>query len=519
MNASPWFRAVLVLSGWLALAGGAQAQVGWLQLSPDCQVDPDAVQPGGIETPQIVACGDAGSFVFGQPGVSYKGCVSVADGTEAPAPIPVEPAPSLPQGFPCAQGSCLHHTAGNPWVALVDWRTEHGWSVAATIQEASDQRVEVQLYDLASVGSIAQWVPSVSDAHVLVQLCALAEAVRLHPKDRPLAVNLSFGRRRTGDCSTSPSDDLSCAVESVLGHLADAGVVPIAAAGNHHELLFPASSPGVISAGSLDLSHLRYSREVRPSTQTAPDARALMSGYGLYLSYTSTSGDAALWPAPPGSSYAAAVLSGWLGGTLARGGDPLSPLLKGGRWEPLRTAKGLALAVDGEPLPGSELTGPRLLLERALAGRPPFSLSKGDVATLWLTGEAPPLPELPVLYASEGNDPQPGVNPCVPCQGGGGQGGAPEGPETVVVDLSSSAALPPGTDLVAVFLRVGDSVWAFDGSREPALLAEMAAGELQGLALAGVGNVFQPDEQPSLVLVVNVGGTAYWHEVPLNVPE
>ena len=42
------------------------------------------------------------------------------------------------------------------------------------------------------------WVPSVSDLHVLVQLCALEEDLQAHPLDPPLAVNMSFGRRTMG---------------------------------------------------------------------------------------------------------------------------------------------------------------------------------------------------------------------------------------------------------------------------------------------------------------------------------
>jgi hypothetical protein len=72
-------------------------------------------------------------------------------------------------------------------------------------------------------------------------------------------------------------------------------------------------------------------------------------------------------------------------------------------------------------------------------------------------------------------------------------------------------------ELVAVLLRVGKAVYAFDGSRDPDLLAQIAAGRLEGLVLTGVEGVFQPGEQPSLVLVVNVGGSAYWHEVPLHL--
>jgi hypothetical protein len=288
------------------------------------------------------------------------------------------------------------------------------------------------------------------------------------------------------------------------------GILAVAAAGNHHEMLFPALLPGVISAGALDLTWLGETGKPRASAQTPPGTRALVLGYGLYLS--GDSGDTSpVWPAPPGSSYAAALFTGWLGGTLTGQDAPVA--LKGDRWTPVPTAAGLALALDGVPVPGSELAAPARLFERALGDVPTFG-EKGSQAVLRLDGPAPPLPELSLLHADAGNGPQPGVNPCVPCRGIG------EGLESsapILVDLSYSSPLPTGADLIAVFLRVGGELYAFDRSRDPDLLAEMAAGQVEELVLDEAGGVLEPGEQPSLVLVVNVGGTAYWHEVPLNL--
>jgi hypothetical protein len=524
MNAPLWRRA----SCWLAIVlGGASAaaptpgSVAWIELTPGCPVAPGSVTGGAGEQPRVVACGGAGSFVFGKPGLRYSGdCPTVDGGTEIPPRIPVEPPPRSLESFPCSGGSCLGRSPGRPWVAILDWPTAHGWSVGATVREASDQRVDVELYDLTAAGSLGQWVPSVSDLHVLVQLCALEEAVRAHPGDRPLAVNMSFGRRVEGTGCAASGPSLGCSVSRVLSHLAvEEGIFAVAAAGNHHELLFPASSPGVISAGALDLTYLQQARTVRASTQTPLAAEALMLGYGIYLSAPSTAdGGDGYWPAPPGSSYASALLAGWLGGTLAGGGKPTaSPLREGARWAPVTTADGLALALDGVPLPGSELTGPRLLLDRAMGVVPVPLQAIGSVATLQLTGPAPPPPGRSLLYADDGTGPQPGIDPCLPCRGGG-SGGSPGAPETVIVDLSSSGGLPPQMALVAVFLRVGKAAYAFDGSRDPALLAANAAGDLGELVLSGIGGVFRAGEQPSLLLVVNVGGSAYWHEVPIHMP-
>jgi hypothetical protein len=530
-------RLWLVILGTMATVTAARTAraadpISWLQLSPGCTVRPSEIGTTGGEEPQIVACGGAGTFLFGPSGLTYGGaCPVLEGGSESSTPIPVEPAPRLSPAFPCPSGSCLGRSPGRPWVAVLDWPTAHGWSVAATIREAADDRVDVKLYDLTAAGTIAQWVPPVSDLHVLVQLCAVAEAARAKPGERPLAVNMSFGRRTVGADSAS-EHSLGGSISRVLSYLATKeGIFTVAAAGNHHELLFPASSPGVLSAGALDLAYLEQNGAPRPSAQTSSASRALMPGYGLYLASRAKDGSAAeapagYWPAPPGSSYAAAVLTGWLSGTLAASdANPLlagelagqsASHLAGGRWTPMTTANGLALAVDGVPLPGSELTGPRRLLERAIGGVPVAGENVVSYAALRLDGPAPPLPELSLLYAEDGNGPQPGVNPCVPCHGGWGEGMESSG--AVFVDFSSSEGLPPQAELVAVFLSVGDKVYSFAGSRDPDLLATVAAGSLAGLTLDEVGGIFRPGEQASLVLVINVGGLAYWHEVPLNLP-
>jgi hypothetical protein len=515
----------------IGLAAGTRAQtklvaevaapgaVSWLYLTPDCApASPDFSTANGAQ-PRIVHCGATGSFVLGGPDLHYHGnCRTTNGATETPAVIPVERTPPYPPAFPCRQRSCDNHTPGHPWVAVVDWPTEHGWSVEATIREASDQLVETQLFDVTAAGALDQWVPSVSDLHVLVQLCAVAEGLKTHPGDRPLAVNMSFGRRVTeGDCNEL-GPTLGCAVGRVLSDLAGAGVLPVAAAGNHHEMLFPASSPGVVSAGALDLSRFEQRQEARPSAQTPDAAAALMLGYGLYLS---ADGKPPYWAAPPGSSYAAAFLTGWLGGTLAGGGRlPDPPALKGAHWAPslmATTVGGLTLALNGAPLPGSALTGPRLLLERAMSTAGPAHDPRSGI-TLAFQGPAPPIPELSVLHADDGYGPQPGVDPCVPC-GGGPPARLAANSEDLTIDLSSSGGLPAQMDLVAVFLRVGKEIYCFEGSRDPSVLAALAAGTVDSLTLSEIdGEILQNGEQPSLVLVINVGGLAYWHEVPIHLP-
>lgn len=522
MNGFRWRRAwsgmmILFCGGATALVASPAPRVTWFQMAPSCPVQTSDLVPGDGEVPQIISCGDAGSFAIGKPNLRYTGdCTPLDQGTEAPASLSAEATPPLPVGFPCAGGSCLGHTPGRPWVAALDWRTAHGWSVASTIREASDGQIGVELYDLADASAISQWVPSVSDLHVLLKLCAVAEAARANPADRPLALNLSFGRILTTatEMAGCSGGSLGCSVSQVLSRLAAQGIVPVAAAGNHHVLLFPAASPDVLSVGAFDLSRFQYRQEFRASMQTPAEAQALMLGYGLYLS----AGKAGYWPAPPGSSYAAALLSGWLGGYLAGGGQLALPLPAGTHhWAPAPTANGLALALDGVPLPGSELDGPRRLLDRAL-GSPALFPVIGEGTAMTLTEDAPPLPELPVVYADNGNGPLPGVDPCLPCRGNGMQGESLESLETLTLDLSSSGALPPQMTLLAVFLRVGKRVYAFDNSRDSGLLSLVATGGAKSLTFYKVGGIFVEGEQPSLVLVIYVGGTSYWHEVPIDLP-
>jgi hypothetical protein len=175
----------------------------------------------------------------------------------------------------------------------------------------------------------------------------------------------------------------------------------------------------------------------------------------------------------------------------------------------------MALAYGDTLLPGSEqLTGPRVLFDRAL-GALPSEDAPPALLTLRLAGPAPNRPPLPVLYADDGNGPQPGVDPCLPCRIGGG--GQQEMPDTLTLDLSASAGLPSALELQAVWLRVGPAFYGFDLSTDADLLGKLATGALPALALSGVADIFPPGEQPSLVLVVGVNKTSYWHEVPIQL--
>src|SRR4029079_797480 len=79
MNVQPCRRSTHVrITIWIAalLVGAslgsrpAAAQLTWLQVPASCP--PGTITPGHGETPQVVACGGLGSFVFGPPCLPYS---------------------------------------------------------------------------------------------------------------------------------------------------------------------------------------------------------------------------------------------------------------------------------------------------------------------------------------------------------------------------------------------------------------------------------------------------------------
>ena len=245
---------------------------------------------------------------------------------------------------PCDQGSCFSAPGEGPWVAVVDWDNWHGWSVGRTVLQSSGEKVRAALFPLEDLDLTTWFGPRITDVHLLSELCRLAEVLELPAVEPPVAINLSFGRPRSfadaedGDCDTST---LSCQILRVLDHLRTRSMElapnranpPLisAAAGNHGNLLFPASLPNVVSVGALDLQKFHRYGWAAGSWETPRETEALFPGYGLCLEY-SVKGVNAAWPAPPGSSYSAALMTGWLAPSLETRRLPEG----GGRWAPAR---------------------------------------------------------------------------------------------------------------------------------------------------------------------------------------
>ena len=512
----PTLALASLLAGVLAGTAAGAATVSWYRFAPGCPVQTGDFTPPLHTQVTELRCGTLGRFFFGWPGLTYGGtCTPLQAGVEEPPLYPVETTAGS-AAVPCQNGSCLG--GGSPWAAVVDWNAPHGWTVAATLREASDARVSAELFDLASPGtSLPFWLSQVGDAHVLAQACAVAERAAAQPQNPPLAVNLSFGRLATkaDEACATGAVHLSCAIADVLSHLRDQyGTAVVAAAGHHGLLLFPASAGGVIAAGSLNLAAWQQNGLVLPLPATPEGAGALMPGYGLYLSLPR----GAVWAAPPGSSYASALTAGWIAGWTAGSTTVEVEVPASGRWEPVFDGQRYWLAHGGTPLPGSNLNGPKRLLERALGLHPEVCDTPVPAwdATVTLTEPAAGLPEItfPELEAAL-HGAQPGSHPCVPCHSGLLENVQPS--HSVLLSLGTSDRFPEAHQIEGIYLQIGDVAFELDRSQDPQLLADFAAGRIHYLRIAGLQQVVSPGAALALVYALRLAdGTAFRDQTPIH---
>lgn len=437
-----------------------------------------------------------------------------------------------PRGWtPCAEGSCFEAAGtSGPWVAVLDWNDVHGWSVGELVLQASDGRLSVSLIDLLGArDDLPVAGPRVTDLDVLAQLCSVAELVHQEPAARPLAVNMSFGRVRGDEvpCGSPAKSSIACQVRAVLDHLSrDLDVVPVAAAGNHGEMLFPASHPAVVSAGSLELASFANQRGfVEPSMETPPGSEALVPGYGLSLRNPDQLHDE--WPVPAGSSYASALTTGWIAGSL-HDGLLEAGLDPSGRWYPVTMGERFGLAFEGVPIPGSDLHGASALVSRALGRRVKRACRTGDGSTeTWLPlavgAEVTALPEQSVVDLETDGGPLPGTRPCIPCQGDDPPPEPPDGltpTGDLLLHMGSSLALPSELALHEVYLRAGPRVYELvplEGSAA-VFRQRFASGDLDELHISGLAGLAGPQDQLSVVFLVSHDGSPpVWDAVPIAV--
>jgi hypothetical protein len=507
--------------------------VHWARIGNECR---NALPE--TDSVSLFGCGALGAFVVADEPVSdiFQPSCHLSGGAEEPAPyrrLPPDPLPS-PKGWtPCEGGSCFRSPGDStePWVAVLDWDDGHGWSVGELVLEASDRRVEVSLLDLLGVRARLPPLGSrATDLDVLAQLCSLAERAYTDPDDRPVAVNMSFGRVLDDDpqCLGPTSGTFACQVGTVLDHLYhDLDIVPIAAAGNHAEILFPAVLPPVLSAGALELaSFVNQNGLVEPSMETPPEAEALVLGYGFELENPAAPDDR--WPVPAGSSYASALTAGWIAGATNRSGDfRARGLDTSGRWHPVALREGYGLAFDGSLVLGSVLVGPSRMMRHAMGTeyRSACWISRPETRrTLALGPAVPALPALSVVDLASDSGPLPGSRPCIPCEGDTPP--PPPPPDSyaatgdLLLDLQASSPLPDGMSLDDLWLRAGQGIYELvpmDGGYGD-FLQRFAAGDLEQLVIAGIDNVAGPQDQVSLVLIVTAGDSPrVWDAIPIAV--
>lgn len=497
------------------LTAPAEAQeVQWYRFS-GCDPGLSSFSGQQQEEPVRFACGALGTYYFGDSGLEVSSsCTSTTHGAEEPALYLSQEdprfLPSASEWFPCKYGGCFGRRA-QPWVAVVDWNQGHGWSVAGLIREVAGTTVDLELFPLdQSSGVTAQ--SGVSDLAVLQQLCAVAERAWQYPQDLPLAVNMSFGRLLDPAVSESSSlageTALQDEVGRVLDHLANLGIQLLAAAGNHAQLLFPASHQRVMSAGAVDIEHWGSTGLAQRAWETPSATDTLLPGYGLYLE-TATTG--VYWPVPPGSSYSSALATGWIAGYLADQGMSSSQLglHSGSQLGFVPNSNSYLLTLDGQTLSGSDLAGASALIKRALEH--PAAVCGSLASAPWSVTPNTVTPTLPTSSAAElaadTNLPLPNTRPCVPCHGRTHDNG-------LEVDFSHSAGLPTTWNLDALYLRVGTAYYQVT---DTGWLSDFADGDLDHVFFAGLGTL---PAGTSVALVYSLDLQApdgFWDATPIHM--
>lgn len=512
-------------------------------------------------------CGDYGVFHLGyRANIRYRASARATAGNSALRPYA---APSVLRQemeetggrVPCRYGSCYSSLGeldpGQPWVAVIDWDDWHGWSVGAALQQASDAFLPSVLFPLEASRFMAL-TRSVTDLQVLEQACAIAEEVDRGGRIPPVIINMSFGRPALAEEAGEKcrGDSLGCQLQRVLGRLyrqpgiGGLGTVLVAASGNHRLPLFPAVAPSVLSAGLIDAAAFQAG-EHRAAWETPlleGKSTALLPGHGLCLGYDSDPAmdDQPAWAAPAGSSYSAAVFSGWLSGALLRGeiDDPLR-----GSWTLDRACQGedcryllrqgerefsfnpranqLIRTLFGEDRPvGKSASGGRPC--PAVSKSPAVLRLKGGYGQAGVSPES--VPSLAELFPGR-DRPTPSPQFCVPCIAVT----RPKPPETtepisavlplatsgeayetdLLVNLEDGSPLEPGLQLEGLSLLIDGQLYPLDVSASDLLL--IAQGAADSLLLAGVAHLVPEGQQPSLYYLLSwaENGEVYWSSVPM----
>jgi len=518
----------------MAITGSSTQVTAWTLADRSCAV------PAGTFS---VACGNLGRFIFTttggvdcQPGETLDAGVVEEKAYPSPRLASVELADTTAVVLPTA---LLRTGAADPALAgldakvvrlpaaplppppartvVIDWNDGHGAAVLSIIAELAGGAAEPDLLALDDPGLIAGLGPDIGDPHVLANLCQVAEEVDFNLAPKPVAINMSFGRWSVDSLDpTICSGTLPCQIARVIRHLSNAGVVSLAAAGNHQALLFPARLSDVLSVGAMDLAYYNAHGIATPSWETPAGVDVLLPGDNV------CAGGVQLGA---GTSFAAAGASGYVS-ALTPGSPGLDP--SAGQWAPAMVSESqcYVMSTGTSTLPGCQPTLDQFLVH-ALTATPPASPGSGGQSPA-IPLESPSTPSavrtVPVVRApvampagpshakwqSDTQNPLPGEEICLPCIGGYGGGGSslrmlanvpgkaaslPVPGQDIVLDLRGAPALSSDLQVLDLYLRVGDLFYPL--AADARTLADLKAGSIDFLVLQDALSVVLSDEQPS----------------------
>ncbi len=446
----------LLLSFWLAVSAGMAQEVSWARRGPECNLR------GSTET---LSCGGMGTYTFGSTRELIggpEGCETLASAEDDPLlVVDSERDASDADRDACldcdAEGRIFHKK-----VAAIDWgQGNHGeWVRKSFVMMGAPAP---KFYYLDDPGlTTTQALPGATDLHVLEQLCRVVEAEVPHK-----LLNLSFGRLlETEPCSGG--DSIRCEIHRVLEYLrSDLGVLVLAAAGNHDELLFPASDPSTLAVGGLDLNLHWPTGTVEPSAETPSGYDALLPGAGLIIPIQASWGQT-YWSLPAGSSFANSVLTAWLSkwddahpGSIDQliADDPLLVSMSIG-------PDGFYLTADGVPYLNSRFDEIDDLFYRAVGLDPETVNATGGIPydyPLEMTAEPLDLtlPTSRPRVTHDTNQPTPGSGPCIPCRLRRRSLRSVSGNPVVEVKVYTRPAVA-GISVLDVYLAAGEEIYGLD---------------------------------------------------------
>ncbi len=511
-------RALLCVGGSLLLVLSplqAQEPVSWARVDSVCTA----------RSASTLTCGEFGQYEFGASARS-PGCLPVASGTAQPLVLAPDVSSNEMPGRSAFDNPSRAGLVDD--IPIVDFFTgSHGFWVNKVARWSSNHEsfLYFEFLETTKVPALED-IPDASDLHFLESLCGIADD---HQWDLlPQVINMSFGRLLDEEPCATP-DSIPCELSKLMAFLHnERGIALVAAAGNHDELLFPASDPSTIAVGMLDMTDFSQNGLSSVPTRATPGGfDALIPGSGLAL----IDEEADLYqPVSPGSSFSAAFLSGWLTRWEDRSpGSLASWFAMGEAGRPLSVVwaqDGFYLAANGTPFLDSRFDHIDDMLSIALGfDDTVFEVqSYPDPAHSVTVSKTALVDELPISRQElmrETNLPTPGSEFCVPCRMRRHSGRSPVGLEegmTQMVIETGTRHMPGGVRLDDVELSVDGERHALFGADYAATVSAIADGHDFTLELSIPDSLL---DGRSLALVYKstrlVDDRAFFDEVPITI--